>query len=235
MDSAVVIVQKGQLNELVSIFNDGYDITLQSNDGISLLHWASINNRVEIMRFLVSNGCNVNCKGGTLISTPLHWAVRQASYDAIVYLINECQADTTILDKEGYSIIHLSLFFGTTALISYLFAKNLDMNIRDAKGYTPLMVAAKFIHKQNTTRTLLLLGLDPFIKLPDSGKCAVHIAVECKNSFSLNDHLSIYPNCIDQCDDSVYFISCFNCETFPHAKQRRNPILFHNIANKIIN
>ena len=41
-----------------------------------MLHWAAINNRTEIVKYLIAKGANVDAIGGELASTPLHWATR---------------------------------------------------------------------------------------------------------------------------------------------------------------
>ena len=46
-------------------------------DNITLLHWAAINNRHDVVDFYMSKGAIVDAIGGDLNATPLHWAVRQ--------------------------------------------------------------------------------------------------------------------------------------------------------------
>ena len=54
----------------------GIDVNQMDAENVSLLHWASINNRIEIVRYLLSRGAAVDRIGGELKSTALHWAVR---------------------------------------------------------------------------------------------------------------------------------------------------------------
>lgn len=44
--------------------------------GITALHWASINNHVLASKFLLESGAEVDAIGGDLSATPLHWAAR---------------------------------------------------------------------------------------------------------------------------------------------------------------
>ena len=44
------------------------------------LHWAAINNRIEISKLFLSRGAEVDAVGGELKSTPLHWAARQGHF-----------------------------------------------------------------------------------------------------------------------------------------------------------
>lgn len=55
----------------------GYDVNQADSETVTLLHWAAINNRRELIKYLVSKGAIVDAIGGELQSTPLHWATRQ--------------------------------------------------------------------------------------------------------------------------------------------------------------
>lgn len=95
----------------------GYNVNERDSETVTLLHWAAINNRKEIMGFLIEKGAEVDAVGGELNATPLHWATRQGHLDAAVILMN-AGADPTLRDAEGCSCIHLAAQFGHTALVS---------------------------------------------------------------------------------------------------------------------
>jgi len=63
------------LQEIVE--KEGVDVRKPDKDNITLLHWAAINNRHEVVDFYMSKGAIVDAIGGDLNATPLHWAVRQ--------------------------------------------------------------------------------------------------------------------------------------------------------------
>lgn len=94
----------------------GYNVNERDSETVTLLHWAAINNRKEIMLFLIEKGAEVDAVGGELNATPLHWATRQGHLDAAVILMN-AGADPTLRDAEGCSCIHLAAQFGHTALV----------------------------------------------------------------------------------------------------------------------
>ena len=48
----------------------------RDGENVTLLHWAAINNRKDIIRFYISRGALVDAIGGDLMATPLHWATR---------------------------------------------------------------------------------------------------------------------------------------------------------------
>jgi len=72
------IIQAVQYNELDRvkqlIESNEAQVNRPDDEGCYLIHWAAINNHVEIIRYLISRGATVDIKGGTLQSTPLHWA-----------------------------------------------------------------------------------------------------------------------------------------------------------------
>ena len=55
---------------------DGVDVTRADNEGITVLHWAAINNRIPVASYIIQKGADVNAVGGELRSTPIHWAAR---------------------------------------------------------------------------------------------------------------------------------------------------------------
>ena len=57
-------------------------------DGCSLLHWAAINNRLNIARLLLAWGSNPLQSGGVLNELPLQWAIRKKYMAMVKLLIN---------------------------------------------------------------------------------------------------------------------------------------------------
>ncbi len=74
----MTIVQAVQYNEIERVKelveSLQHDVNTPDQEGCFLLHWASINNHVELVRYLIAKGALVDVKGGDLKSTPLHWA-----------------------------------------------------------------------------------------------------------------------------------------------------------------
>jgi palmitoyltransferase len=74
----MTIVQAVQYNEIERvkqlIESGEINVNTPDEEACYLLHWASINNHVEIARYLIAKGAIVDVKGGDLQSTPLHWA-----------------------------------------------------------------------------------------------------------------------------------------------------------------
>jgi palmitoyltransferase len=71
----VQAVQYNELDRVKELIESGeVNVNTPDEEGCYLLHWASINNHVELARYLITKGAVVDVKGGNLQSTPLHWA-----------------------------------------------------------------------------------------------------------------------------------------------------------------
>jgi palmitoyltransferase ZDHHC13/17 len=68
------------------LIESGYDVNAADAETVTLLHWAAINNRRELIKYFISIGAVVDAVGGDLQSTPLHWATRY--YDILNQFCN---------------------------------------------------------------------------------------------------------------------------------------------------
>lgn len=131
---------------------------------MSLLHWAAINNRLELVKFYISKGAVIDQLGGDLNSTPLHWAIRQGHLPMVILLLQH-GADPTLIDGEGFSSIHLAVLFQHMPIIAYLISKGQSVNMTDVNGQTPLMLSAyKVIGPEPTG---FLLKFNPSLSVVD--------------------------------------------------------------------
>lgn len=176
----VKAVQYGATERVRELVEAGYDVNLADTDTVTLLHWASINNRVEIVKFLLEKNAAPDSRGGDLNSTPLHWATRQGHLASVVLLMN-AGADPQIKDAEGCSAIHLAAQFGHTAVVAYFIARNVNPDTFDAGGMTALMWSSWKIMSLDPVRLLLTLGASPNLQDLTHGNTALHWAVMARN------------------------------------------------------
>ncbi|XP_033121376.1 palmitoyltransferase ZDHHC17-like [Anneissia japonica] len=153
----VKATQYGAYDRVNKLINEGTDVNVLDNEGCSLLHWAAINNRLDLMRLLLSRGALIDRPGGELNASPLHWATRQGHLPAVV-LLTQHGADPSIRDTEGLSCIHVASQFGHTSIVAYLVSKGQDPNMIDSSGMTPLMWASFRVFAVDPVRILLTLG-----------------------------------------------------------------------------
>ncbi len=108
----VASVQNGDLDVVMDVINRQFiDACAVDKDGCSLLHWAAINNRIEIAKFLLQNGAKVNVVGGLLGELPLAWAVRK-NFHAMCHLLLEHNSDVNFIAKTRLTVLHLALKLG---------------------------------------------------------------------------------------------------------------------------
>lgn len=182
----VKAVQYGMFSRVISLIepsasssSGGYDVNRLDDEGVSLLHWAAINNRLAISRYLLSKGASVDRKGGHLSATPLHWAIRQ-SHLGMIHLLMQNGADPSVADNTGLRCLHVAVQIGNIPVIVYLLANGVDVNSRDASGLTPLLIACMHCRSSDVFRLLLNWGVD--VAACDSqGNTAAHYAVNFVN------------------------------------------------------
>uniref|UniRef100_H2YGF2 Palmitoyltransferase n=1 Tax=Ciona savignyi TaxID=51511 RepID=H2YGF2_CIOSA len=150
----VKATQYGVISRCRDLVEGGYDVRTHDDDNITLLHWAAINNRLELARYYISMGAVVDVLGGDLLATPLHWAIREGHLSMVVLLL-QAGADSGIRDAEGCAAIHVAVQCSHTSIVAYLVAKGTDPNLYDANGKTPLMWATWRTYGVDPTRTLL--------------------------------------------------------------------------------
>uniref|UniRef100_H3C8I4 Palmitoyltransferase n=1 Tax=Tetraodon nigroviridis TaxID=99883 RepID=H3C8I4_TETNG len=146
--------QFGILERCKELVEAGYDVRQPDKENVTLLHWAAINNRSELVKYYISKGAIVDQLGGDLSSTPLHWAIRQGHLSMVIQLLRY-GADPSIADGEGYRALHLAILFQHMAIAAYLMAKGQDVDEQDANGQTPVMLAALKIIGPEPTKFLV--------------------------------------------------------------------------------
>lgn len=133
---------------------------------VSGLHWAAINNRLSIVKYLVSKGANVDKEGGDLNATPLHWACRYGLVYIADYLIKN-GADPTKTDSQGFNALHLAVHSSNIMLVIYIlvFVEQIPIDATDPSGRTALHWAG---YQGDSLSVDSLLKFNANVKLVDS-------------------------------------------------------------------
>lgn len=84
----VKATQYGALSRVKELIDAGWDVNQPDSETVTLLHWAAINNRKDIVRYFLDKGAVVDAVGGELNATPLHWATRQGHLGTAVLLLS---------------------------------------------------------------------------------------------------------------------------------------------------
>lgn len=177
--------QYGAFERCKNIIENGYDVNERDSENVTLLHWAAINNRRDIVKYYIGKGAIIDAIGGDLQSTPLHWATRQGHISMVLLLIHH-RADPSILDGEGSNCLHLSAQFGHTSIAAYLIAKGQDINAPDINGMTALMWSSFRVNSNDPTRLLITLGSSLSLCDNRHRNTALHWAVYSRNSTAVS-------------------------------------------------
>ncbi|KAJ6443819.1 palmitoyltransferase akr1 [Purpureocillium lavendulum] len=136
------VARVGDIAAMEKLFESGdYDATYADDEGITPLHWASINNQYAMCKFLIEHGAEINRKGGESVATPLQWAAQRCHYYTVNLLLQH-GADPLITDAQGYNTLHISTFNGNVLLIVLLLHQGIPVDVLDSFGHTSLMWAA---------------------------------------------------------------------------------------------
>lgn len=181
----VSAVQQGDYDTVSSFFSGRSSLASQAlvdREGVSLLHWAALNNRRRIASFLLAKSSYyvnyrkdlpgnslVNAAGGILGETPLHWAVRRQYYAMMDFLLKN-HASLDYKSVYGLDALHIAIRGEDIPGVYLLLSWGSDVNSRDISGDTCLLWLAK--HRRlwpstlHLSRLLLLFHAD--LTLPDS-------------------------------------------------------------------
>ncbi|WEW57920.1 palmitoyltransferase akr1 [Emydomyces testavorans] len=136
------LARLGETGAIQKLFESGkYDAKYRDEEGITPLHWAAINNRYELCKYLLESGADVDAKGGESVATPAMWAAQRCHY-YIVHLLLQYGADPLLTDVQGYNILHLATIDGNAFLLVLLLHQEIPVDVTDPQGHTGLMWAA---------------------------------------------------------------------------------------------
>lgn len=163
--------QSGDLQTVQELVSSGQirsDDTFSS--GVSGLHWAALNNRLSVVKYLMENPvspADPNYPGGTLLATPLHWACQKGLVYVVDYMIKH-HGDPSLTDSQSFNALHLAVHSSNITLVVYLLVNctggansnsMLYIDQQDGIGCTALHWAA-YQGDTLSVRALLKYGAD---------------------------------------------------------------------------
>ncbi|MCB9229832.1 MAG: ankyrin repeat domain-containing protein [Deltaproteobacteria bacterium] len=87
--------------------------------GLTPFEIAMKNRHFEAVKFLVSNGADVNV-ANIDGETPLHWAARNGHLETIKCLVNDCGAGVNAADSIGWTPLFWAARNGHTDIVEFL-------------------------------------------------------------------------------------------------------------------
>ena len=149
--------------------------------GLTPLHHAALEDRILVIKFLLSNGVLPDVRKGKG-PTPLYLAVDSDSEEAVEYLISQ-GANVNLTFEKGRTVLFHAVSRRSSNVVQLLIQSGASVNAGDIDGYTPLHIAA--IQNLDDMADLLLVnGANSSAKLirpGGTGLCAgdtpLHAAV----------------------------------------------------------
>ncbi|XP_067628239.1 uncharacterized protein [Eurosta solidaginis] len=121
------------------------DMNGKGNDDWTMLHIASQESNLEMVKFLVDEGSNINAKNASG-SKPIHIAAREGYKDIVEFFLIK-GLSINELGASNQTLLHYAAMKGRLEVVKYLIAKGADVNAKDTIGLTPMHIAANFGYK----------------------------------------------------------------------------------------
>jgi len=102
------------------------------------MHWATINNRLEIVKYLIHKNADVNRVGGSNVENPLQWALRSRNCAPQVHLLVAEEADIHHKSSYGCDSLFVAVKCNQLNGVFLLLNAGGDPNSIDNNGDTPL-------------------------------------------------------------------------------------------------
>ena len=141
------------LHFLVSI-SEREDINAKDENDWTLLLEAIGWQNVELIKFLVSEGADVNMKGGNGQFTPLHLAVISGNMEIIKFFVS-AGADVNAANAHGFTPLHWTTaghytngetYYADIEIAKFLVSVGADIHAKNKDGKTPLDTAKENGH-----------------------------------------------------------------------------------------
>lgn len=196
VDALIKAVQYGDL-DFVQKSVETYKLSPNTTDSsnCSLLHWAAINGRYEIVEYLIHCNATINVCGGDNGEIPLQWAVRFPNCAKVVNLLLNEKSDLTHKSIYGFDALFLAVQSGNVNIVYMLLANGADPNSVDLHGDTPLYWQLKNEtttgNKWDMVRLLCKFHANVNHRGKD-GNNALHIISNMGNNFDMHGAFLIY-------------------------------------------
>ncbi|UYV70657.1 hypothetical protein LAZ67_8000182 [Cordylochernes scorpioides] len=143
------------------------DVNTRGEGKFTLLHIASQEGFIEIVKYLVLKGADVHARNRSG-SKPIHIAAREGRLDVVKYFLG-LKMSINDFGIASQTMLHYASIAGHLEVVKYLVEMGADINARDESGLDPLQYANIFNH-QTLVEYLLNRGATStnksFLQLP---------------------------------------------------------------------
>ncbi|XP_059470956.1 ankyrin-3-like isoform X1 [Neocloeon triangulifer] len=181
------------------LVDNGADLSAEDNKGNDALHWACLQGKLEIAKYLL---LELNCFGtekkGELGRTALHHAVQHAHVAVAEFLLSN-GADINARDNDNCTPLIFAAIVSSTEMCRFLVDKGADLSAVTKYGDDALHMAC---FRGNLDNVKYLLGLNGFSveKKGQHGRSALHFAA-VKGQVKVAEFLLSRGADVNACDD----------------------------------
>eukprot|EP01098_Paradermamoeba_levis_P002605 TRINITY_DN1301_c0_g1_i2.p1 TRINITY_DN1301_c0_g1~~TRINITY_DN1301_c0_g1_i2.p1 ORF type:complete len:233 (-),score=28.95 TRINITY_DN1301_c0_g1_i2:383-1081(-) len=129
--------RRGDLTTVKNMVSSGIDPSTKDANGTSALHVAAVGGQLEVVKFLVATGADLNpgC------CTPIHWACDGGHLEIVKFLASS-GADLSAFC--GQEVLHHAVGNGNLEIVKFLTSfEAVDLSSRNEVGCTPLNLAVQ--------------------------------------------------------------------------------------------
>ena len=119
------------------------------DEGKTPLHYAAENGRLDVIKYLLGEGANVNHKvvvspyGSNISGAPLHAAAVQGFLDIVKVLVEQGGANIELGNQNDNKPLYLAAKHGHLNIVKYLVRKGANVNSKNSLGNFPFHPAAR--------------------------------------------------------------------------------------------
>lgn len=142
------LAREGDLLSAEIVFDVGGAIDQPNDEGRRPLHEAAFFGHLDMVRFLLSCGADIDAPIHPFGHTALYLAVQQSHYEIVRTLIKS-GARLNIADSlMGTGLLHIAAAKNDTRLAGILISSGIDVFSENAKGHTARDTAARGSHRE---------------------------------------------------------------------------------------
>ena len=156
--------QRGDVEAVESLLEEGADVNAAQGDGMTALHWAAERGHAAVAELLIAAGAAVDAESRIGSYTPLHLASRGGHGQVVNMLVSAGGDPGATTTNSGVAPLHLAAAaIGGAEAVVALLGHGAEVNARErSAGQTPLMFAARY-NRVAAVKELLKHGADPAI------------------------------------------------------------------------
>ena len=169
------LAAEGNLNELTKAV-DLSQIDHKYEFGFTLLHYAAKDNRLEVIEYLVSSGCDINAVDDEE-QTPLHKSAMFGNAEAVELLVGK-GANVNQIDNNGNTPLHVVIMGGGDFGIAKVLIEKANLGIQNNDDQNVLHVAVQY-HKVDIINLIINHKQAPALITASvkDGLTPIHVAV----------------------------------------------------------